>query len=651
MKTSLPVLATAAAVLLTSCSAGRKIDSLRSGRVAAGIAVADDVHPVEIDFKMPRRDTLKVRDADGKEIFIMDAVQDDNGEMVATEMLAPVIVTASFKNVAERHGRVDLCFNITVPAQMQDSRWQIRLAPDLETLGETTPLESIVITGERYRQRQLRGYELYERFVSSIITDPSLFIRRRELEIFIERNIPELYELRGDMTTVSDERFASIWGVTHRDALEHYTDRLKIRHNDRRKSRLPEMYRRYVKVPITTEGLRLDTVITSSSGDITYEYVQTIAARPGLRKAGITLGGGIYEEDREVFGIPREDTITFYISSLSTLVDNTVRYVTRVVERRVEENSVCWIDFDSGSARLDPRQGHNTEEMARIGRNLRQLMENETFDMDSIVVAASASPEGGFLFNRGLSRRRSEAVCGYFQDYVAALRDSVKAEEGVRLSLDGAYVASSPIPSVRFIPRSLDENWAMLDALVDADEQLSDADKEDYRAAAMAADPDLREAELSAKPCYRYLREKLYPRLRTVKFSFYLHRKGMVKDTLVTTVPDTLYMSGVQAIRDREYEKAVSILRPYRDFNAAVACAAMDYNASALDILLELEQTAACKYVEALVYSRQDRPQEALQAFLDACAMEPSYIHRGNLDPEISELTRKYNLEKIYEDF
>ena len=39
------------------------------------------------------------------------------------------------------------------------------------------------------------------------------------------------------------------------------------------------MYRRYVKSPIVTEGLRLDTVMRAASGDFIYNYVQTISTR------------------------------------------------------------------------------------------------------------------------------------------------------------------------------------------------------------------------------------------------------------------------------------------------------------------------------------------------------------------------------------
>ena len=59
----------------------------------------------------------------------------------------------------------------------------------------------------------------------------------------------------------------------------------------------------------------------------------------------------------------------------------------------------------------------------------------------------------------------------------------------------------------------------------------------------------------------------------------------MAKDTVHTAELDTLYLRGVQALRDLDYKTAVGILRPYDDYNAALAFVSADYNHSALDVL------------------------------------------------------------------
>ena len=72
----------------------------------------------------------------------------------------------------------------------------------------------------------------------------------------------------------------------------------------------------------------------------------------------------------------------------------------------------------------------------------------------------------------------------------------------------------------------------------------------------------------------------------------------------------------------------------------------MDYNESALSILKTLEKTAQVNYMLAIIYSRRGDDQNAVQHYMHACQMEPSYIHRGNLDPEISTLIKRYGLNK-----
>ncbi len=641
---TLLMLAAAAAVL--SCSTQSKLRSVRKGPSAA-LALAREAKLPDIsrDSLATHRDTLRVQAPDGREMVIMKAVRNEDGEMVATDVIDAAVVTARFRNVAERHGKVDLRFLVTVPSSMLDSRWQLRLTPAMNVLGEDIELEPVLITGKDYRKAQLRGYQQYERFIRSIITDTTRFIRQHELEVFLHRNIPELYSLKADTTYVSDERFASIYGVTQREAVEHYTRMLAAAFNRRKIERKDRMFERYVKVPIVTEGLRLDTVMVSSSGDFIYEYVQTVNTAPELRKVDVTLSGAIFEEEHDLYSIPAAEPLTFYISSLSTLTQNEEKYLTQVIGRRVTANSTYWIDFGTGRSDIDPSLGENASEIGRIKRHLGDLLENREFDLDSIIVTASCSPEGDYRSNESLSGRRSASVSQYFDRYIRRYRDSLSRTEGLFLSLDSTYdVGRTKGESIPFISRNIAENWDMLAELVAADPELGGAEREDFRLKAEVRDPDARERSLAATAYYPRLRTVLYPRLRTVRFDFHLHRKGMVKDTVHTTVLDTTYMRGIQAIRERDYRTAVTLLRPYGDYNAAVAFCCMDYNESALDILGRLDRTPAVNYLLAIVHARKGEDREAVESYLEACDQDPSYIHRGNLDPEISGLISRYGL-------
>ena len=637
------------ALLLVGCGPQGKLERLRRQSLAAQMVIADEKELPEIAMGgEPRRDTMVVEDPDGNEVLIMRAVKDENGEMVATDVIQAARVTARFRNVAERSGRVDLNFRIIVPEAMQDRDWQLRFYPDLFVLEDSLRLDPILITGAGYRKAQLKGYEHYRRFLDSIAADSTHFVDRFQLEMFLRRNLPDIYRFKTDSTAVSEEEFRSHYGVTERQALTHYTNQLLVLRNRRKVNRKDDMFRKYVKVPIVTEGLRLDTVIVSPDGDILYDYVQSIHVKPSLRKATVLLSGDIFEEDRRIYRVPRTEPLTFYISSISGLSDDAVRYKTIVTERRVQANTACYIDFEQGRAEIRKETGHNREEMARIEGNLRSLLQHRDFDLDSIVVTASCSPEGSFEHNRRLSMRRSESVSDYFEGFLKQYRDSLK-RNSFHIGLDDTWKEEAPA-EIRLLSRNNPENWTMLDALVREDGSLNEREKEEYTRVASVAEPDLREQRLQHLSSYRHIRESLYPRLRTVRFDFYLHRKGLQKDTVHTTVVDTAYMRGLQAIRDREYEQAVTLLRPYKDYNTAVAFCAMDYNASALEVLEPMDRTDKVLYLLAILYSRRGDDRKAVESYLKACRLNPAFVHRGNLDPEIAGLIRRYGLNPAPED-
>jgi len=643
-----------AAALLSGCGSYGKVERLRTEQTSATLSVTDAPGAFR-DLELPKvvQDTLVVHDFDGREVIIMNAVRDEeSGEMVATETLQAARVTARFRNVAERGGKVDLAFQVIVPAEMQDSRWQVRFHPRMRVLEEMVDLDDIFITGKDYRKAQLRGYEQYDRFLRSIVTDSTRFIDIHQLNLFVRRNLPELYAFRKDSSVVSDERFASVYGVTERDAVQYYTYGTLVRRNDRKIRDKEKMFQRYVKAPIRTERLRLDSLIVNEAGEFVYNYVQTVVTQPRLRKVDILLAGGVFDQEKQVYEVPESDPLTFYISSLSAFVDGRERYLDQIVSRRVDLQKTASIRFAAGRDEVDVELGDNAVEIASVKAALADLLDNREYDLDSVVVTAHASPEGSFKTNGDLSQRRGRSVGRYFADYMRLYRDSLSLEQGVRMTLGGADEDnfSRIAPEIRFSTYAEPENWPELDRLVASDPLLTEEQKRLYAEHAEEKDLDRREVLMRHDDSYDYIIRELYPQLRTVSFLFILHRKDMEQDTIHTMVLDTTYMAGVQSIRERDYKRAVTLLRPYADFNTAVAYCCLDYNASALDILQRLERTAEVDYMLAVVYARMNDERSAVECYLRSCRQNPSYVHRGNLDPEVSALIRKYALNDSFEN-
>ena len=602
--------------LALSCSSAKVMRRIVSGEIRMDISVPED-EPEEVEEPEVKIDSIRSDLTDGP--IIMNAIRDsETGEMVATDVISASTVVARFRNVAERAGYVSIGFDVTVPSEMLDSDWQLKLMPRMMIQDDTLGLEPLYITGEGYRKGQLRGYQRYRDFLASIITDTTDLVRVGQLEIFIQRHYPETYAMKNDTSLVPDPVAENLFGVTQADALRHYTRHLRVRFNERRKSRIGLMYERYVKDPIVREGIRLDTVLTSSAGDFIYRYTHTFKSRPGLRKVVVGLNGEMYEDGTCIHELPFPENLTYYISSLSTLADFTPKYRMRILERYVYDNTKALIDFASGSHVIDTSLSDNASELRRVVRCIDDVVSRSEYVLDSLIVRASCSPEGSYGLNARLAASRSESVIGYIGDYIPAeWKDSVKAS-------------------------SVPENWDQLRVMVEHDTVMTPAARK--RILKLSEDlshPDEVDRKLSRLPEYRYLREKIYPRLRSVSFDFHLHRVGMQKDTIHTTELDTAYMAGLDALRDMDYRKAVENLRPYRDLNSAVAFVAADYNHSALDILDGLDDgDAKVCYMKALVLARLGQMDEARKYF-DLCLIyDPSMQFRANLDPEMNEFIK-----------
>lgn len=594
-----------------SCASYKVMRKVNSGEVAVGFAVPED-RPLDDSDVQSVTDNVESELPDGP--IIMNAIRDtETGEMVATDIISASKVTARFRNVPERGGYVSIGFDLSVPSSLTRSEWKLMMEPYMVLQDDTLSLESIHVAGRAYREAQLRGYQRYRRFLESIITDSTDFVRIGQLEIFLKRNFPQTYAMKTDSSFVSEPQAENLFGVTQREALEHYTRKWKKKLNDRRLSNRDRMYARYVKDPLAREGVRLDTVVADGDGFI-YRYSHRFRSRPHLKKAVVFLQGGLYRRGEKILSMPESDDMTFYISSLSTLADMTQKYRIKILERTVYDNTKALIDFAQGSSGIDTLLGDNASELERVCRCIGDVVERQELVLDSLIVSASCSPEGRYEHNRRLALSRAEEVRRYLMGKVPEQwKDAMK---------------------VSCVP----ENWDIFRKLVKNDTVM--AGKEVERVLGLTADlgrPDDVERRLASLPSYRYMREKIYPKLRSVSFDFHLHRSGMVKDTVHTTEPDTVYMSGLEALRDLDYKRAVTILRPYGDYNSALAYLSAEYNHSALEVLkgLDDEDPRVC-YLMAVTLSRLEQPSLA-QAWLGrAVKLDPYLRHRANLDPEMA---------------
>ena len=643
------------------CSMQGSIRELAAEHVAATVSIADYVLPVytaDSGYTLAA-DTLQRVDFRGREVLLMSAVKDEQtGEMVVSDRIDPVVVEARFRNIAERNGYVNIAFDINIPSRILYSECQLRLYPQLSFLSDTLNLDKVYITGDKYRREQLRGYELYEKFLNSIIPDTSdfvdVFTRKALLERFVERNFKEVALLKHDTSYVDMESSSRLFGVTLGEAIEHYSKKWLVRRNGRLEDKKEKMFEKYVKNPFEHTGVRLDSVVRGDEG-LRYCYRYELKTVPGLKKVELRIGGELFDSQKRLYAMPEAGPVTYYVSSLSSLAVTGTRYRQKIVTRDMEVNSSAYITFNVGDYSYCDTLASNAAQMRRVQNILQTVLADSSYVADSMIISSSSSPEGGYLYNRILSEKRAGSIKEYLLKYMNRVNDSINGgilEVSLMTGPGGSSEEERYVQGRRlkydadFIKVCEADPWPRLERMIFSDSVL----REDIILADAFSipDPDARERALSKSRHYGYIKEVLYPELRRVDFTLKLHRPGMLKDTLCTYQVDTVYMKGLEALDSQNYREAVALLQPYADMNSALAYLCLGYNHSAKAVLENLPKDARRDYLLAVASARIRDEGGAAKYFLSSVEQDAYMRHRGNLDPEISAIIKKYALENIY---
>lgn len=116
-KIILPIVAT----LAVSCATYKSIDRVR-------ISQPNMETKKDTSYHLPQM--IKWTDEKGQTRIVTQAERDSiTGEEITTVQLSEITVTARSKQVAERNGKINLDFLITVPSSLINNKWQLQLAP------------------------------------------------------------------------------------------------------------------------------------------------------------------------------------------------------------------------------------------------------------------------------------------------------------------------------------------------------------------------------------------------------------------------------------------------------------------------------------------------------------------------------------------
>ena len=278
---------------VAGCAGGKRLALVEKEKIAAQVAAGS---LEDVDSESYAVDTtsvpeiVEVSDLRGNSI-VMNAVKDEeSGEMVALEQLDEIVVVAKFKHVAERNGSVDLVFELSVPIELQQKRWQVRFTPQYFVLEDTVQAEKIFITGERFRRVQNWEYAMYGNYARKIVPGEvadTLYSRRKLLGRFMERG--------------AWKNYGGSREELERSASRHYRKRLMEKMNINRADARMEIFNRFVVDPFPDGGVRLDSVVYDRSIDgLRYYYVQSIKTRPGLKRVDMVMQGEIYTNGKKL---------------------------------------------------------------------------------------------------------------------------------------------------------------------------------------------------------------------------------------------------------------------------------------------------------------------------------------------------------------
>lgn len=669
--------------LLVSCVTDHKLARVRISQPQMKEAVADT------GFRLPRQITWT--DDKGKEHIVTEATKDSvTGEYITQMELSEITIVAKSKQVAERNGKINLDFIVTVPGELISNKWQVQLTPVAYKSADTLYLDRIFLSGADFAKMQKKGYMRYQAFMNSIIPD-SLYLQKLFDEKGYRKALAELeeeYFQAWKHEVISKERWIDWSDKTNaRFALFNYRmerNKQAIAGYNSILEYLPayrlrrEMDGKYIpsKWKIFAEGnykIRTRNITPEDSASITrrftdyakmaenrkrkeqagemyekyvrfpyeaarldtvikegdnfvYYYKQELPATENTKKIDLTLDGQILSKDETKTQLPPSDTITYFISSMVQFLDRSPRYKKKIITRKDEVNLRAYVTYKSGATEFSEDIGDNRAEIDKVFETIHGINYTGEFLIDSIRMTATSSPEGSADMNLFLSKGRALALKKYL-----ALRSDDR--EGV---------------DTLFRPCWTGEDWNRLHGLVLADDSL---ENKSYLLRIMKEtdNPDNREYALRKYSAdYKRIREKHYPLLRGVEFKFHLHCRNMLQDTVVMPVIDTTYMHAVKMIEDRQYRQALAILDVSYpdDYNTAVCLMSLGYDKRALEIMTEQTDTSDRNYLLAILYSRLKREEDALKMYVKSCDQDASKIWRGRLDPEINKLIVTYNLYK-----
>lgn len=415
--------------------------------------------------------------------------------------------------------------------------------------------------------------------------------------------------------------------LTESDSIEIAKNRYMfeaIAENEMKKERKDEVAKEMIPFPYE-EGMRLDTIIDAGR-DFVYLYKQDHPVTVGLKKLSLTMDGRVDAIDRSRYLMPTADTISYFISSLSQLVDTSLVFKRTKLYRDAYNRLTTYIKFQPNKFNFNLGYLDNRAEINKVLTTYRAFTEDGKFVVDSIVMRTTTALDGSYDNNYKLTEKRVNAIKDYFVKSLSGeIRDAQNILKVEHAGEDWNTMANQVMQRNDIMNKT--QILALLEGAIDPDETETKIRKE-------------------FPEDYKVIRDSIYPLLNKTTFEFNMHRPGMTEETAMDVQERPNYEKGLKLLQDREYWKALEILSDYPDYNTALCLICMGYNAKAKEVLDGLPVTGNNEYLRAILSIRSNKDNEAIDHLMKSCELDPSKVYRAPLDPEIADLIRKYDLQQ-----
>jgi len=387
-----------------------------------------------------------------------------------------------------------------------------------------------------------------------------------------------------------------------------------------------KIYNELVKYPKGEyKDLYLDTIMAvGPETNFEYRFSESYPVEPGMTQVRMAVSGKVEASDLSSYRMAGSDTLTYYFTDLSALLDTTLAYSEVKLFRSVYDEQSVMPKYRAAKYDLDIDYMDNAAQVDSILKAYNKNRYERGLIIDSVILKAYSSLEGDYTLNLDLSRKRSIGMKEYLKKVLppdANVDETFKAKyEGE--DWEGARREIENHPEIRFKKQIL--------KLVDE-----------------AVFPDETERNIAKRfgVDYGIIYYDIYPRLRKIDVIFNMSRPYMGVADSVYKVVDNEYALALDYMKKKDYASALGLLAAKEDFNTALCHASLDQFDRAYDILKKLEPNTNVEYLLALSAYNVGYKEEAVQHLLNACNLDFKKVYRIPLDIEATNLMTEFELE------